>query len=86
MDGSYCLARMTAVENTQSGRVEVEYISTHTNHVLGVQECTNLPLPKSLHKTVKEKYSQGISIERIMEGKVISMNFNDSNYYVNYRY
>ena len=53
----------------QSGKVEVDYISTHTNHELGIQECANLPLPKSLHKSVKEKYSQGISIERIMEGK-----------------
>ena len=69
MDSSYCLARMTAIEYVQSGKVEVDYISTHTNHELGIQECANLPLPKSLHKSVKEKYSQGISIERIMEGK-----------------
>ena len=68
MDNSYCLARMTAIEYVQSGRVEVDYVSTHTNHELGVQECTNLPLPKSLHKSIKEKYSQGISVERIMEG------------------
>ena len=60
---------MTVVENVESGVVSVEYISTHTGHNPSVGECKHLPLPPSLRKEVQEKFSAGITIERIMDGE-----------------
>ena len=54
---------------TKPATVEVTYISTHTNHAVGIQECKYLPLPLSVRKDIQEKFSQGVTLERIMSGK-----------------
>ena len=65
---SYCLARMTANENLQTGKVWLQYISTHSNHELSLAESKHLPLLNSVKEEVQEKFAKGISIERIMDG------------------
>ena len=64
---SYCIARMTATEY-KSGKVTVRYIATHTNHELGIHECKHLPMPQSVMKDIQEKFSQGLTLEHIMDG------------------
>ena len=57
------------VKHYQSaGRVEVTYICTHTNHSLGLEEGKYLPLPQSVRKEIQEKFAQGVTLERIMDG------------------
>ena len=51
-----------------TGKVDVIYNSTHTNHSLGVEECKHIPLPVSVRKEIQEKFAQGITLERIMDG------------------
>ena len=53
-------------------KVEVIYNSTHTNHTLGLEECKCLPLSESVQQEIQEKVSQGITIERIMDGCIHS--------------
>ena len=69
LDNSYCLARMYVKQHHPTGKVEVTYISTHTNHSLGVKECKYLPLPLTVRKEIQEKFAQGVTLERIMDGK-----------------
>ena len=52
-----------------SGRVGVLYVCTHTNHSLGLEECKYIPLSQSVKKEIQEKFSQGITLERIMNVK-----------------
>jgi hypothetical protein len=54
---------------TKPASVEVTYISTHTNHAVGIQECKYLPLPLSVRKDIQEKFAHGVTLERIMSGK-----------------
>ena len=68
MGEAFCLARMTVIKNLASNEVTVTYIATHTNHQLSVNENKFLPLPQSVKKEVEEKFSRGVSIERIMDG------------------
>ena len=65
----YCVARMHVKHFTKPATVEVTYISTHTNHAVGIQECKYLPLPFSVRKDIQDKFSQGVTLERIMSGK-----------------
>ena len=44
----YCLSCMIVTETLKEGKVHARYISTHTNHDLGLQECKHLPLPPSI--------------------------------------
>ena len=46
-------------------------VGTHTNHSLGLEE-KYLPLPHSVCKEVQEKFAQGVTLERIMNGMCIS--------------
>ena len=64
---NYCIARMIATEDRSERRVEVKYISTHTNHELTVTECRHLPLPNSVRKDICQQFAAGISLERIMD-------------------
>ena len=68
MGEAFCLARTTVIKNLASNEVIVTYIATHTNNQLSVNENKFLPLPKSVKKEVEEKFSRGVSIERIMDG------------------
>ena len=68
LEGSYCLARMHVKHHISSGNVVVTYISTHTNHSLGLEECKYIPLPQSVRKEIQQKFAQGITLERIMDG------------------
>ena len=51
------------------GRIEVKYISAHSNHDLGTMELPYLLLPKCVKEEIAVKISLGISPERIMEGE-----------------
>jgi len=51
-----------------SETVQVLYVCTHTNHLLGLEECKYLPLSLSVKGEIQEKFSQGITLERIMNG------------------
>ena len=51
-----------------TGKVEVLYNSTHTNHCFGKEECKYLPLSKSVQTEMQQKFSMGITLERIMDG------------------
>lgn len=64
----FCLAYMTATENSSCGKVFVKYVSTHTDHEVTLHECKNLPLPKSVVEQVKRMFAIGVPIERIMDG------------------
>lgn len=39
--------------------------------LVSVEECKHIPLPASLWKEVQEKFAAGITIERIMDGKLL---------------
>ena len=47
-------------------------MSTHTHiqtmHSPGVAELKHLPLPASVREEIKEKFLQGVTLERIMDG------------------
>jgi len=59
---------MYVKHNQSTGKVELTYICTHTNHSLGLEECKYLPLPLSVRKEIQEKFAQGVTLERIMDG------------------
>ena len=66
---NFCTARMIATVHNTTGRVEVKYIQSHTNHELGVSEYRNLPLPNSIKEDIQQQFAAGITIERIMDSK-----------------
>ena len=66
-----CTARMIAIVCNSTDKVEVKYISSHTNHELGLDECKNLPLPNSVKEEIRQQHAAGISIERIMDSKFV---------------
>ena len=43
-------------------------IHLHTHKSLGLEECKYLPLPLSVRKEIQEKFAQGVTLERIMDG------------------
>ena len=67
------LARMHVKHFIKPPSVEVTYISTHTNHTVGIQECKHLPLPLSVRRDIQERFSGGVTLERIMSGKYIKV-------------
>lgn len=67
LEGSYCLARIY-VKKWIRGEVDAVYNYTHTHHTLGPQEYKHIPLPFSIRRTVERKFSQGITLERIING------------------
>jgi hypothetical protein len=62
------LARLYVTQKQNTGEVDVVYNTTHTNHTLGPQEYKHIPLPFSVRKTIERKFSQGITLERIING------------------
>lgn len=66
---TFCTARMIATIHDATGRVEVKYIQSQTNHELGVIEYRNIPLPNSIKKEIQKQFTAGITIERIMDSK-----------------
>jgi len=65
----YCIARMIVTECLIEGRVEVKYISTHTNHDVKQSEFKHLPIPKSVKDSICQQFAAGISVERIMDSE-----------------
>ena len=49
--------------------VSHKYISTHTNHSLSLSECKFLPLPNDIRSDIASKVSQGVTVEKIMDGR-----------------
>ena len=64
---------MIATEYLKEGKVQVRYISTHTNHEVGIGECKHLPLPHSVRKDIQQQFAAGVSMERIIDSKKISV-------------
>ena len=56
------------VTKFNSGKINVKYISVHSNHTPGKEEDAFLPLPTSTKEEIEMKLSLGIPIERIMNG------------------
>lgn len=84
--GNFCVARMTATENLENGKVNVVYISSHCNHVPGIEECKYLPLPPSVKKHIQQQFVAGVSLERIIDGKItnfIPIYYNNHDVYRN---
>ena len=71
--GQTCISRMY-VTKFNSGRIEVKYISAHSNHTPGPGEAGFLPLPVSTKEEIAMKLSLGISVERIMDGMLNKTN------------
>ena len=72
---NFCTVRMIATVCNDSGKVEVKYISEHTDHELGVNECRNLPLPNSVEEEIKQHLQQELQLN---ESWIVS------SYYINY--
>lgn len=64
----FCIAHITATEYLDSGKVYVKYTSTHTNHDVDLGECKHLPLPKSIFDRVRNMFSTGVTIDKVMDG------------------
>ena len=62
-----CISRMY-VHKYFDQHVELEYIPYHTGHELNQNELAFLPLPKSTREAVYLKLSQGVDMNRIVEG------------------
>ena len=67
-----CLSRIY-VDEFSDGHMEVKYISAHQGHELGVSELPYLPLPQSIKDSVAIKLSQGVTSERILDGKYTNL-------------
>jgi len=57
------------VTKFSSGKMDVKFISAHSNHDPDEDEAGFVPLPVSTKEEIALKLSVGISIERIMEGR-----------------
>ena len=64
---SKCISRMTASEHSKTGEVVVEYIKTHTNHKPG--EVKYVPLSEVTRQEVRNKYADGVKLDKIIDGK-----------------
>ena len=62
---------MYVKHHLSTGNVEVKYTYTHTDHSPGVKELKHLPLLTSVREEIKEKFSQGMTLERIMNGNAL---------------
>ena len=62
-----CVSRMY-VRKYVDQHIELEYISVHTGHEVNESELAYLPLPKSTREAVYLKLSQGVNMNRIVEG------------------
>ena len=63
----YCLSRIT-VRKERSGKVNAQYIRTHTNHAPGIAEAKHIPLPQAVKEEVREKYGQNVKLDSILDG------------------
>ena len=66
---NYCLAHISTTEEVSSGKVSIMYCSTHTNHEINLEECKNLPFPRSVVEQVKTMFASGVQIEKIIDGQ-----------------
>lgn len=64
---------MVAKTYLRSGKVEVRYVASHTNHHLNIQECKYLPLPPSVKDDIQQQFATGKPIEQIMDSKMAFM-------------
>ena len=65
---------MMATEDAKNGNVKVTYITSHTNHELGIKECKHLPLPLSVKNYIQEQFSVGVSLEHVLDGTIAHYN------------
>ena len=62
-----CISRMY-VDQLQSGKVAVRYVSAHIGHELGPQELRYLLLPNSTKEEVSLKMIMGVPAQSILQG------------------
>ena len=62
-----CISRVY-VDQLQSGKVGVCYVSAHIGHELSPQELRYLPLPKSTKEEVSLKMIMGVPAQNILQG------------------
>ena len=60
---------MTASQYSNSGEVEVTYVKTHTNHQPGLKEVKYVPLPEATKQEVRNKYADGVKLDKIIDGE-----------------
>ena len=53
---------------TSTGTVHARYISSHTNHDLSLEQARFVQFPKDVKDSISAKLSQGIPVERILDG------------------
>ena len=75
---SSCISRMTVTEDTKSGSVHLVFIKTHTNHEPGLNEVKYLPLPNTTRQQVKQRYNDGVGLDKIIDGEIMDSNFYSS--------
>ena len=62
----------------KSGSVHLVFIKTHTNHEPGLNEVKYLPLPNTTRQQVKQRYNDGVDLDKIIDGEIMDSNFYSS--------
>ena len=62
--GKTCCSFIKVSQNMPSGKVNVQYCSTHINHSA---ELAHLPIPPDTRKLIAAKLHEGVSIEKILD-------------------
>lgn len=63
-----CISRMTASEDLSTGQVQLTFVKTHTNHQPRLEEVKYLPLPGSTKQEVRDRYADGVGLDKIIDG------------------
>ena len=64
---NFCLVHITATEYLASGKVAVQYVSTHTNHIVNLGECRHYHYPNQW-LTKRSMFVSGVTIDKVMDG------------------
>ncbi len=65
---SYCLSSISVTEHMESGKVVANYVATHSNHQIFLNECKHLPLPHSVKTEVQTMLANGVQLETVLDG------------------
>ena len=70
----YCTSHMK-VKQLQNGSIEVEYCSTHHNHM---KDISHLALPQHVKLLIAAKVQQGVAVDRILDDIRESIRYGDT--------
>ena len=62
--GSCCIAHIKVIEDTVTGKIHVEYCSTHNVHSV---EISHLQIPSNIKSKIASKLHQGVAMEKILD-------------------